>query len=140
MRLFNSLSDSEQHSVLHYCVDTVLTDIVSDGENLNLIADEEIELKADFDEMLVHIKTLTTFEEKAEYIMNNDDFAAMVFDIAADMAHGSFYPNWSENCIFPDAYEEEDDLDEDDLEEGETINLDEEGNVLPQKKKVSQLN
>lgn len=143
MRLFNGLTDEEQHSVLHYCVDTVLTDIVNDGENLDLIADEEVELKADFDEMLVHIKTLSTFEEKAEYIMNNDDLAAMVFDIAADMAHNSYYPDWAENCIFPDAYElSEDEEDAEDIKEDEAIEMDEEGNIIPPKikKKISQLN
>jgi hypothetical protein len=102
MKLFYSLPEELQHEALHYCSDLVLNDIITDGVKLDPITPEEHELKAKLEEAVAHINTLQTKEEKVNYLLGNETISKAIYDIALEMAKGSFYVENNEMIVWID--------------------------------------
>ena len=132
MRLFYQLSESEQNDVLHHCANLVVKDMIDDGVKLDPISEEEHDLKNKLEEAIVHIKTLSSKEEKTNYLLGDSGVSKSIYDIALEMAKSAFYHDEEELIIFPGSLNHEE------------HEYDEEENLLPElspkKPKISPLN
>lgn len=129
MKLFYQLTEKEQNEVLHHCANIVIQDMIDDGVKLEPLSEDEASLKEKLEAAIQHIKTLSSKEEKATYLLNDPTVSRAIYDIALEMAKSGFYHDEEELVIFPSA------LKKDFLEE----------NLLPESslkktKKVSPLN
>jgi hypothetical protein len=103
MRLYYQLDAEEQDNVIDHCVSIVLDDIIENGLILEPHCEHEEELKVKFDMAKEHIATIQDPSDKIDYLMNDQDIADAVFDIAMDMAKNAFYHEQDEMVFFPDA-------------------------------------
>lgn len=130
MKLFYQLSEKTQNEVLHHCANIVMQDMIDDGIKLEPLNDEEASLKEKLEDAIKHIKTISSKEEKTNYLLGDAVVSRAIYDIALEMAKGAFYHDDSELVIYPDSLG----CDHDD----ETNLLPE--TTAPKKKKVSELN
>jgi hypothetical protein len=100
MRLFYQLTEQDQNSALHYCADIVVEDLIEDGVKLEPITKEDVTLKEKLDIAVAHMKMLSTYEEKASYLMSDTELSKAIYEIALEMAKSTFYHDDEELVIY----------------------------------------
>lgn len=140
MKLFFQLTEDQQNDMIHRCVHLVIDDMMEDNIQLEPITTDDLELKTKMESAVAHVKTLATEDEKMEYLLHdNEDVAKAIYDIAIEMAKGSFYHEENETVFYIDEHDEDFIDDEDVIMDGEVS----EDNLLPESsktKKISHLN
>jgi hypothetical protein len=132
MKLFYQLQELEQNEALHYCLHIVLDDLIEEGVDIEPVSDEDFLLKEKLDAAVKHINTLTTHEEKEDYLMSDAFLSKAIYDIALEMAKGAFYHEEDELTLMIDDLHHDHHNDEDLAEDINLINV--------KSKKTSQLN
>ena len=132
MKLFYQLQELEQNEALHHCVHMVLDDLIEDGVDIEPVSDEDFLLKEKLEAAVKHISTLTTREEKEDYLMSDSFLSKAIYDIALEMAKGGFYHESDELIMLIDDLQHNHKDDEDLMEDISLINV--------KSKKTSQLN
>jgi len=119
MRLFWQLTETDQNNALHHCADIVVEDLIEDGVKIDPITEDDKILKQKLEAAVDHIKTLSTHEEKEEYLLNDQFIAKAIYEIALEMAKSSYFMNDEERVIYPEALvnNEEEVYDEDIIED-----------------------
>lgn len=98
MILFHSLSQNDQHNVLHYCMHIVVEDMLDDGVEIEPHSDEDKRMKVALEQAIAEALKLPE-EEQFEFVVNHQEVGQMIFDIALDMARSSFYASSGEMVI-----------------------------------------
>lgn len=107
-----------------------MQDMIDDGVKLEPLNDEEVSLKEKLENAIRHIKTLSTREEKTNYLLGDAIVSRAIYDIALEMAKGAFFHDEEELVIYPSTLKQEDIEEENLLPESS----------LKKTKKVSHLN
>jgi hypothetical protein len=131
MKLFYQLQELEQNEALHHCLHMVLDDLIEDGVDIEPVSDEDFILKEKLEAAVKHVNTLTTHEEKEDYLMSDSFLSKAIYDIALEMAKGGFYHEHDELILLIDDLHP-DHKDEDLMDDIALINV--------KNKKTSQLN
>jgi len=97
MRLFFQLNEEEQVNAINYCVNIVIGDLIE--KNVN-IPDEEKELQAHINAVMLKIKDMETVEEKTNFIMQDEIAYNFVFEVAMEMSKSAFYHDDEEFILF----------------------------------------
>jgi len=108
MKLFYQLDEKTQNEVLHHCANIVMQDMIDDGVKLEPLSDEEASLKEKLEAAIRHIKTLSTKEDKTNYLLGDAVVSRAIYDIALEMAKSGFFHDEEELVIYPSTLKQED--------------------------------
>lgn len=111
MKLFYQLDEEEQNNALQHCADMVIDDLLDGGIDIDPTTDEDARFKERLDAAVEHIKEISEVQEKVDYLMNDPDISAAVYDIALEMAKGAFYHEEGELVIYPDGLVDSEEVD-----------------------------
>lgn len=113
MRNFGSLSEGDQKSAIHHCINLIVRDML-DSDTFELNSDDKCEGHQNKDkELEKHINMVIKEakelpeEEQAEYILQDQDSGEIIFDIALGMARDAWFPEDSELVIFTSSFVKE---------------------------------
>jgi hypothetical protein len=120
MKLFNQLNEIEQEEIVDHCVDLILDDMTDEETSFKPVIDEESQNhdESSHERKLIraleHIKTLSTKEEKTEYLMSDECVADTIYGMAFSMASQAYCHDNDDLVIFydsidPDTIEHEED-------------------------------
>jgi len=112
MKLFFQLNSKEQDIAVEYCADFVLKNTIENGLNIEINEDpENFELKNKIDDLLARLKkdkTLTTFQEKIDFLMAEEFFVETIYDLSTELANNAYYHENDELVIYTDSLESSD--------------------------------
>ena len=142
MRMFWQLEEHEQDDAEGYFVDSLIHEWLEEGFTYERIdpTEEDTATKAEIDKLLEHARTLENCGERFDYLLSNEIFGGVVWDIAIDLASKTYYLDCNENSLYPHHLSGEHDEDEE-TEVGDEDIIDESlPEIVPPAKKISNLN
>lgn len=126
MKLFHQLEESDQHNAIHYCMHTVVEDMLDDGVQIEAFSEEDKKMRAILEDALS--EALEAPEDRRfELLTSHKGAGQYIFDIALDMARASWYHSDEDMVInyeslqFHDEENESDDVTDDMIESVEDI-------------------
>src|ERR1700722_3093752 len=109
MKLYNQLSMDEHNGAIEYCVEIIISDIISG--DLKLGTDDEADMP---DEMLKGNKIIETAmkkiekldleKDKVDYIVSNDALMNIIYSLAHTMVSGFYFMEPGDQVMFYDDY------------------------------------
>lgn len=99
MRLFHQLTEEDQHNAIHYCMQSLIQDMLEDGVELEPHSEEDGKMKAVLEKVVAEAKQLPE-NQQFDFLTNHKEAGSIVFDISVDMARSAYYHPDDDLVIF----------------------------------------
>lgn len=112
MKLFHQLIESDQHNAIHYCMHIAVEDMLEDGVEMEPFSEEDKKAKDILVKAVAEALKLEKEDDAFSFMIDHAEAGPLIFDIALDMARGSYYHSDDELVIHyeslrPDENDEE---------------------------------
>ncbi len=111
MKLFFQLEENQQESALNYCMNIVLEDILDSQFEFNANSNKDLEIKNKIEQAIKNSKKAKSKEDKIKLLLADSVVYETVRAVALEMAKNAYYHEDEELVIFPNAINEEDQVD-----------------------------
>lgn len=109
MKLFYQLTPEEQDAAIEHCAELVATNAIENGLRIESDDEEGVDISETINSTLQELKNRTdlkTREEKIEFLMDDEKFSDVLFELSSEMAKNAFYHDQDELVIFSEVLAE----------------------------------
>lgn len=106
MKIFSQLDEKTREHAVHFAQHEVIDSFIANGVEAEPTTEED---KAEFQKIadaLQHANTLEEYEDKIEYLFENEAVWDLSFSLALDMAQSAYYHEADETVFYLDAISE----------------------------------
>ncbi len=99
MKLFHQLEETDQHNSISWCMGEVVDDFLEDGVEIEAHSDEDKKSKIILEKAVADAKLLPE-EKRFDFLAEHKEAGEYIFDLALDLARGSYYCSADDNVVF----------------------------------------